>query len=893
MKKKIIYSIVIIVVLILGYLNYFAEDKKLKNITQVIETTDVSYRNENYEVKAQKQKDYIKKKETAFEYAKAKVNNMLLSGDNVFIDKMKNLSLKDNIIGVSENGWEFKTDKADYNKEKDEITSNSGVVAENKTRKIKLSAMKFKTNSKMNFIDVQKDVILENNSVAIIGDKGKYLDESKIVNLSDNIRLEGRGKESGLIDGHFKHLKYNLNTNLLTAWEPFDIIYKGVKLSGDKLYLNQKQESINVRENVSIDFEGFHIILDNIYKAPNSNILNLCGKIVGKSDTYNFVADNGIYDTKTKILKIYGNVKVTSKNNESLLADRIIYNSNTKIATVISKENIVYTSKEGKLITKKIAYNLEQKLGYTEDKYSFVGNRYESKGEKLSYDKISQIIKIDNGYILDKKKNQKISAKLITHNKEKKDTQLLGKAHLENKKYSLDSKDILFDSKTKMIDINNSYKLTYLKDGTVVIGNSAHYNTENQKFVSLGKIKIMGKNYIANGDDLEYNNKTGLGNLSGKTEIIGSNENFKVTGEKFNFKNGDYVELSNNVKIETKKMVGNSKLARYKFEDNVIYIPKKIDFISKDEKITGNIKSGKYIVEEDLFVGNNFTAKSIDGKNIKSKEIYYYSKEDKVRFSGDVVAKNEEYIIHGENIEYFPKIEKVKLIDDYKINYENYTLFGKDGVINNRNKTFYGQKSILKSSNGDEFESDKVSGNLNKLILDFTGNVKAKTKKDGKVTNFTGDFVRAYLKHDDKYELLRAEIRNNAIFTQEDKTLKSDYIEINFPKKIVYCKENSRLILDDKNGKTKVFAKEMELDQNKNIVILRRDVLINNVNSKYDVTKISANYGIVNRNTNILELQDDVVVENNKSTVRADKGIYNMKTRKIRALGNVFVDYKQ
>ena len=155
-KKKIGYTIGIIVVIVLGYLNYFGEEENLGKLEQVIETSNVTYRNEDYVVEAEKQKDYIKQNETGFEKAKAKVNDMLLSGDNVFIDKVRNLALKNNILGVSPNGWTFKAENIDYNKLKDQITSNTGVVAINEEKGIKISGQNFSTDSKMSYIDLKK-----------------------------------------------------------------------------------------------------------------------------------------------------------------------------------------------------------------------------------------------------------------------------------------------------------------------------------------------------------------------------------------------------------------------------------------------------------------------------------------------------------------------------------------------------------------------------------------------------------------------------------------------------------------------------------------------------------------------------------------------------------------
>ena len=55
---------------------------------------------------------------------------------------------------------EFKAEKIDYNKLKDEVTSTTGVTAINEERGIKISGQNFTTDSKMSYIDLSKDVTL-------------------------------------------------------------------------------------------------------------------------------------------------------------------------------------------------------------------------------------------------------------------------------------------------------------------------------------------------------------------------------------------------------------------------------------------------------------------------------------------------------------------------------------------------------------------------------------------------------------------------------------------------------------------------------------------------------------------------------------------------------------
>jgi len=116
-KKKIIYIAMGVIAVVLGYLNYFGSDKEVGDIRKIIETVNAVYESDDYHVEAEKEIDYIDEKESKFEKAKAKIQGMLLSGDNVFLDKDRNLTLDTNILGISPNGWEIKASELKFNKE--------------------------------------------------------------------------------------------------------------------------------------------------------------------------------------------------------------------------------------------------------------------------------------------------------------------------------------------------------------------------------------------------------------------------------------------------------------------------------------------------------------------------------------------------------------------------------------------------------------------------------------------------------------------------------------------------------------------------------------------------------------------------------------------------------
>lgn len=892
-KKKIVYGIIFIVVIVLGYLNYFGDEGELGKTEQVIETSNVTYKNEDYVVEAQLQKDYIKENETGFEKAKAKVNDMLISGDNVFIDKVRNLALKNNILGISPNGWSFKAESVDYNKLKDEIKSTTGVTAINEEQGIKISGQNFTTDSKMSYIELTQGVVLENESVALKGDKGEYDDLTKIVVLSNNITLEGRGENVGLVDGHFKTLRYSSDSRILEAWEPFDTTYKEVKLSAESLYFKEDTEALKVSKNVVIEANGFKIYVDRVDKAGNSNILKIAGKIKGSDGTYSFEGDKGEYNTESKVLTILGNIKGSSTKGEKIAGDRLVYDTNSKLMTLSGDKNVKYSSADGELITKVFNYNSETKEMSTSGAYTFSGTKYESKGKNLYYNGESKDVKITEGYLLDKEKKQRLSGDKIAYNTDTQDSSVIGKAFMEDEKYSLSSESIIYTGADKNAKINGNYIVKAQDSGMKFQGKDATYNQESGEFLSAGSVKLQNENYIANGTDLTYNTKTGLGKLGSSIEIVNPKDNIRITGDTFSFKNGEYLEIAGNLHMEGEDVIVDSERARYSLKDKNIYIPEKIDFKSKDGKTYGIMSKGVYYTESSKFVGDNFNGKS-NTATLTSRKMTYFSQGEKALFQGKVVMKDTDSTFRGESVEYYPKTETVKSLEKYTINYKDFTFKGDNGVFNNKSGILDGNKSDITTANGDRFISDKVHGNLNEMIMDFTGNVNGHVNDNGVITTFSGEFSRVYFKNSGKYEILRSEVRENAVFIQGDKKLKSDYIEIDSNRRLVFSKENTELTLVDAvNGETVIKSAVAEVDIDKDMATLIGNVQIKNNNSEYGLTNVTADRGIIRQKAGTVELIGHVEIENNESIVQADRGIYDMNSKKIKASGNVYVDYKK
>ena len=65
-------------------------------------------------------------------------------------------------------------------------------------------------------------------------------------------------------------------------------------------------------------------------------------------------------------------------------------------------------------------------------------------------------------------------------------------------------------------------------------------------------------------------------------------------------------------------------------------------------------------------------------------------------------------------------------------------------LFNNKTGILRGEGSDITTINGDRFTSDRFEGNLNEMILDFTGHVNGHVNDKGVITKFKGNFARVF-----------------------------------------------------------------------------------------------------------------------------------------------------
>ena len=880
-KKKIIYIVLGVVVLVLVYFNYYGSDKEVGDIKKIVETINAVYESDDYHVEAEKEIDYLDEKESKFEKAKAIIQGMILSGDNVFLDKNKNLTLDTNILGISPNGWEIKASELKFNKEAKELVSTKPMYAKNEEKGVEILANKFKTTISMDNITLEDGVVIKNKLFSILADKANYNNNTKIITLEGNIRLSNGIGEVGDINtlkdvkdipnnsinkndkemsGTFSKVYFDLNERNLYATDGFDLKYDEVGLRGKNIVLNETTQSLKVTDDVKFTYQDYVFDVSYIEKEPNSDIINIYGKIKGGNPVYSVLADKGEYNVNDKKIRIFGNVDITSTKGEKLVLDNVVYSSATKEADMYGNK-IKYTSPENNLEAEYIHYNTVTKEVTTNKPF----DSWNQKGEGLTGTSISYNLGTKDFY----------SKENIT---------------VKNKDYGLTTKNVTYKEDTGILSAPEPYVIKSIDETSTINGKSITYNKKTGELTSPGEIILNNKGTIMKGHDLVYNNISGLGKLQGPIPFENKEDKMSGTAKEIIIKKGDYVDLIGPIKVKqdtTNMLVDN---ARYSYKDGLVHVNTPVKFNDPVKSMVGSVNSATYSPKDFILKGTNFNMKEPD-RSAKAQNIVLYNKENRrLELIGNAYLSSGKDNISGPKIVYYLDTKDAETPTNSIIHYDQYTVKSTYGKVNKESGEIFVKNADVKSLDGNDFSSNQAKGNINDVVH-FTGNVKGKsTQKEGDVY-FTGDKVDLYMgKVNDKYEAKKVIVDTKSTFTQLNRKIVSNYMELDLIKKEIYAKDRPILTIDDgEKGNTLVKADDVTAYIDKELIKLNKNVYVKNINEKKEETVLTAERGTVTKQ--MADVYDRVKIVTKDSVTTANEGHYDMVNRKIRAKGNVHVDY--
>lgn len=880
-KKKIIYIVLGVVALVLVYFNYYGSDKEVGDIKKIVETINAVYESDDYHVEAEKEIDYLDEKESKFEKAKAIIQGMILSGDNVFLDKDKNLTLDTNILGISPNGWEIKASELKFNKETKELVSTKPMYAKNEEKGVEILANKFKTTISMDNITLEDGVVIKNKLFSILADKANYDNNTKIITLEGNIKLSNRigevgdintlkdvkslentsnNKKEKEISGTFSKVYFNLNERNLYATDGFDMKYDEVGLKGKDIVLNETTQSFKVTGDVKFTYQDYIFDVSYIEKEPNSDIINVYGQIKGGNPIYSVLADKGEYNINDKKIRIFGNVDITSTKGEKLNLDNFVYSSETKEADMYGNK-IKYTSPTN---------NLE--------------------AEYIHYNTVTKEITTDKPFDSWNEKGEGITGTNIVYNLGTKDFYSKENITVKNKDYGLTTKNVTYKEETGILSAPEPYVIKSTDETSTINGKSITYNKKTGELTSPGEIILNNKGTIMKGHDLVYNNISGLGKLQGPIPFENKEDKMSGTAKEIIIKKGDYVDLIGPIKVKqdtTNMLVDN---ARYSYKDELVHVNTPVKFNDPVKSMVGSVSSATYSPKDSILKGTNFNMKEPD-RSAKAQNIVLYNKENRrLELIGNAYLSSGKDNISGPKIVYYLDTKDAETPTNSIIHYDQYTVKSTYGKVNKESGEIFVKNADVKSLDGNDFSSNQAKGNINNIVH-FTGNVKGKSKQKEGDVYFTGDKADLYMsKVDDKYQAKKVIVNTKSTFTQLNRKIVSNYMELDLIKKEVYAKDKPVLTIDDgEKGNTLVKADDVTGYIDKELIKLNKNVYVKNINEKKEETVLTADRGTVTKQ--MADVYDRVKVVTKDSVITANEGHYDIVNRKIRAKGNVHVDY--
>ena len=880
-KKKIIYIVLGVVALVLVYFNYYGSDKEVGDIKKIVETINAVYESDDYHVEAEKEIDYLDEKESKFEKAKAIIQGMILSGDNVFLDKDKNLTLDTNILGISPNGWEIKASELKFNKETKELISTKPMYAKNEEKGVEILANKFKTTISMDNITLEDGVVIKNKLFSILADKANYDNNTKIITLEGNIKLSNRigevgdintlkdvkslentsnNKKEKEISGTFSKVYFNLNERNLYATDGFDMKYDEVGLKGKDIVLNETTQSFKVTGDVKFTYQDYIFDVSYIEKEPNSDIINVYGQIKGGNSIYSVLADKGEYNINDKKIRIFGNVDITSTKGEKLNLDNFVYSSETKEADMYGNK-IKYTSPTN---------NLE--------------------AEYIHYNTVTKEITTDKPFDSWNEKGEGITGTNIVYNLGTKDFYSKENITVKNKDYGLTTKNVTYKEDTGILSAPEPYVIKSTDETSTINGKSITYNKKTGELTSPGEIILNNKGTIMKGHDLVYNNISGLGKLQGPIPFENKEDKMSGTAKEIIIKKGDYVDLIGPIKVKqdtTNMLVDN---ARYSYKDELVHVNTPVKFNDPVKSMVGSVSSATYSPKDSILKGTNFNMKEPD-RSAKAQSIVLYNKENRrLELIGNAYLSSGKDNISGPKIVYYLDTKDAETPTNSIIHYDQYTVKSTYGKVNKESGEIFVKNADVKSLDGNDFSSNQAKGNINNVVH-FTGNVKGKSKQKEGDVYFTGDKADLYMsKVNNKYEAKKVIVNTKSTFTQLNRKIVSNYMELDLIKKEVYAKDKPVLTIDDgEKGNTLVKADDVTGYIDKELIKLNKNVYVKNINEKKEETVLTADRGTVTKQ--MADVYDRVKVVTKDSVITANEGHYDIVNRKIRAKGNVHVDY--
>jgi lipopolysaccharide export system protein LptA len=232
------------------------------------------------------------------------------------------------------------------------------------------------------------------------------------------------------------------------------------------------------------------IVIDNIFmegiKVGEDNLSKFVGHVQFQHGTDMLYCDTAILNQEKNNLEAIGNVKIVQENGTTVLSDYLSYTGNLKKAYL--KGNVALNSGDDNLWTEELDYNLGTKIG----------NYYQ------------------NGTL--QSGSTTVSSTVGNYNTVSKEARFTDQVFVTDTAYNIESKDLGYNTESKMMRFFDSTIVT--NESAILRTSNGIYDSKNQIANFVVRSSILNEEQYIEGDSLNYNKQTGLGNAIGNVIIF-------------------------------------------------------------------------------------------------------------------------------------------------------------------------------------------------------------------------------------------------------------------------------------------------------------------------------------------------------------------------------------
>lgn len=894
MLKKALYAVMASLVLLFIYNTYIKKDtliQTLRYIKESIETDNIKYHvKSGYEIFA---KNVIENKEaqtTTFKLAKALFNDMQIKGKEALLDKYKNMFFKGDIIGNSSDGWEFKTDELKYDNMKEKYNSKGKVFAENKKKKVNIVGDSMESNKDFTVITISGNVKLLAENLNLTAEKVIYDRARNIVRLNDNINFIAQNfkTKKGVIDkltGNFNYGIYDMKAKQLTVWSKYTVYYMGYVIKADNMIYYAENGNLNAYDNVQIEREGAVVKLNSIFYNNATKKMTLSGPITGNMEEYNFKADYGEIDTEKETMLIANNLSLYTTEN-TVTADEIIVDNKKKIAYINSKyaPNITLTGPDYRFYSKRAEFDMNKNIGYLPEKFEGYSGEYAVNGKTLKINTVTQKGTIEG--VLLKKNSDNFFADFL-------DFDLLNKKHIFRQNVKafygdnvLKTNSIIMNEDDNTIFINDKFTVENNRENLRMESVNGWYYDTTREVKSESGIKVTKDDYIITGKKGDYNLDTEEGSLKQNILIVNKKENLQIKTEEINYKAGEYLKVPQSVEVRKDGNILILKNGEYSLKDDKGYsrVPGVLENVK--DKLKVFFKSSEYDKKQGKLILDDFKGKKED-VDFSSDSSIYDEKKRSFTMEKNAVIKQKDLTGYSERFIYYKDSGDVTSDTVINIKQDNILTKVASGKINVKSKTLTGKGVTVTTEQGDRVKGDTIDGDYEDKEFNFKGNLDARLK-DG--IYFTGKLAKLFFVENANkdQEITRGEIKQDTVFKYKDMNMKSEYLEIDNMKKIVFGKGKPTMKLDEGTNMT---ADYIYLDVDNETGTLQNSVKITGRNTETGIVNTLADRAFLKNKEKKVEMSGNVVSYQGDTKIEADKGVYDIKTQQLHGEGNIRFKY--